>query len=89
MRTPSQAKDAKQNSNTNQKKGNDKNKKTTRELGAAYKSKKAGGDVMKKGQTLEPYAYVPLDGKSYTKKNRVRAVSEIATVVRGGKRKNR
>ena len=58
-----------------------------RQLGAAYKSRKAGGDVKKKGQ-YEPYAYVPLDGRSYSKKNRRRAVEEMATVVpKGGKRK--
>lgn len=61
-------------------------------LGAAYKSKKAGGDVKKKNQQYEPYAYVPLDGKSYTKKNRAKAVAQMATVVRdkgGSKRKRR
>lgn len=63
------------------------NKKGVQSLGAAYKSKKAGGDVMKKGQRFEPYAYMPLDGKSYTKKNRRGAVEKMATVVRGGKRK--
>jgi NUC173 domain len=58
------------------------------ELGAAYKSNKAGGDVRKKGQKFEPYAFVPLDGKSYTKKNRRKTVESMATVVRGkGKRK--
>lgn len=57
-------------------------------LGAAYKSHKAGGDVQKKGQKFEPYAFVPLDGKSYTKKNRRKAVESMSTVVRGsGKRK--
>lgn len=65
--------------------GNDKN---VRQLGAAYKSKKSGGDVKKKGQKFEPYAYVPLDGRSYSKKNRRRAVEQMATVVpTGGKRK--
>ena len=57
-------------------------------LGAAYKAKKAGGDVKKKGQKYEPYAYVPLDGKSYTKKNRRNTVERMSTVIRkGGKRK--
>ena len=65
--------------------GRDKN---VRQLGSAYKSKKSGGDVMKKGQRFEPYAYVPLDGRSYSKKNRRRAVEQMATVVpTGGKRK--
>merc|ERR1712150_232210 len=64
-----------------------KNKQKTKDLGAAYKSKKAGGDVKKKGQKYEPYAYVPLDGRSYTKKNRRQAVEQMSSVVRGGKRK--
>jgi len=66
-----------------------KNKQKTKDLGAAYKSKKAGGDVMKKGQKYEPYAYVPLDGRSYTKKNRRQAVEQMSSVVRGGKRKRK
>jgi ribosomal RNA-processing protein 12 len=62
--------------------------KKPRELGASYKSKKAGGDVRKKGQAFEPYAYVPLDGRSYSKKNRRSAVEQMSSVVRkGGKRK--
>lgn len=68
---------------------NKANNKNTKELGAAYKSKKAGGDVTKKGQKFEPYAYVPLDGKSYSKKNRGKAVSQMESVVRSGKRKRR
>jgi len=61
-------------------------------LGAAYKSKKAGGDVKKKDQKYEPYAYVPLDGKKYAKKTRSKTVEQMATVVRGksgNKRKRR
>lgn len=69
----------------NKKKGK---KKQVQSLGAAYKSKKAGGDVKKKGQKYEPYAYVPLDGKSYSKKNRRKTVEQMSTVVRqSGKRK--
>lgn len=61
-----------------------------RELGSSYKSKKAGGDVRRKGQKFEPYAFVPLDGRSYTKKNRRAAVDQMSTVVRkGGKRKHK
>ena len=63
-------------------------KKQVQSLGAAYKSKKAGGDVKKKGQKYEPYAYVPLDGKSYSRKNRRKTVEQMSTVVRqSGKRK--
>ena len=56
-------------------------------IGSAYKSKKAGGDVKKKGQKYEPYAYVPLNARDYSKKNRSNAVSKMGTVVRSNKRK--
>ena len=68
------------------------NKSKVGTLGAAYKSKKAGGDVKKKNQKFDPYAYVPLDGRNYTKKNRGRSVEQMSTVVRqksGSKRKRR
>lgn len=68
---------------TNQKFGRN----PTTSFGDAYKSKKAGGDVKKKGQKYEPYAYVPLDAKDYTKKNRSKAVSKMSSVVRNTKRK--
>lgn len=64
-----------------------KKESTIKSLGSAYKSKKAGGDVRKKGQKYEPYAYVPLNAKDYTKKNRDKAVSKMGTVVRSTKRK--
>jgi len=54
-------------------------------IGAEFKSKKAGGDVTKKSDRFEPYAFVPLDGKSYTKKNRATSVAQMSSVVRGGR----
>lgn len=58
--------------------------------GSAYKAKKAGGDVKKKGQKYEPYAYVQLDGKQYTRKNRRQAVEQMGSVVhRANKRQKR
>ncbi|VEU40436.1 unnamed protein product [Pseudo-nitzschia multistriata] len=58
--------------------------------GSAYKSKKAGGDVKKKGQKFEPYAYMQLDGRNYSKKNRRHAVEQMGSVVqRGNKRQKR
>ncbi len=60
-----------------------------KKLGEAYKSRKAGGDVKKKGQKFDPYAYVPLDGRSYTKKNRRNAVEKLDSVVRGKKRQKK
>jgi len=50
-------------------------------LGSAYKAKKAGGDTKKKGQKYEPYAYVQLDGRNYSKKNRRHAVEQMSSVV--------
>lgn len=77
---------------TKNKKKQQRDKDKTQSLGAAYKSKKAGGDVIKKDQKYEPYAFVPLDGKKYAKKTRGKTVDEMATVVRGkggSKRKRR
>lgn len=74
------------NSETN---GGRKQQQRKKKLGDAYRSKKAGGDVKRKGQKFDPYAYVPLDGKSYTKKNRRQAVEQLDTVVRGRKRQKR
>ncbi|GMH70540.1 hypothetical protein TL16_g05432, partial [Triparma laevis f. inornata] len=50
--------------------------------GAQFKSKKAGGDVKKKGAKFEPYAYIPLDGKGYTKKHRGKTVEMMGSIVR-------
>ncbi|GKY91986.1 hypothetical protein MPSEU_000170200 [Mayamaea pseudoterrestris] len=61
----------------------------SKQLGSNYKAKKAGGDVKRKGQTLEPYAYVPLDGRQYSKKNRHNAVTQMSSVVRNGSKRKR
>ena len=71
----------------NARKQSKQSKKPASSIGSAYKSKKAGGDVKKKGQKYEPYAYVPLNAKDYSKKNRSNAVSKMGTVVRSNKRK--
>ena len=68
------------NSKAKKKNGN----KNVPSVGASYQSKKAGGDVKKKGQIYEPYAYMPLDGRAYTKKHRRSAVEQMSTVVRNG-----
>ena len=59
--------------------------------GASFKSKRSGGDVRKKGAAYEPYAYIPLDGKGYTKRHRGRTVEMMGAVVRGkgAKKKDR
>ena len=49
--------------------------------GAEYKSKKgAGGDVKKAG-ALEPYAYIPLDGKTLGSKKKHAAMEQYSGVV--------
>lgn len=58
-------------------------------LGAAYKARKAGGDVKRKGQKLDPYAYVPLDSRNYTRKKRKVALEQMNSVVKGRKRQRR
>lgn len=70
----------------------DTKKKTSKaapKLGSAYKAKKAGGDRKKIGQKFEPYAYMQLDGRNYSKKNRRRAVEQMGTVVRGSKKRQK
>jgi ribosomal RNA-processing protein 12 len=67
-----------------------KSKGKATQTGLSYKAKKAGGDVKKKGQKYDPYAFVPLDGRIYTRKNRHRAVEQMSEVVqRGNKRQRR
>lgn len=54
-------------------------------MGSEYKAKRGGGDVKRKGQTLEPYAYIPLDAKALlaTKKSggRSKALEAYGKVV--------
>jgi ribosomal RNA-processing protein 12 len=55
--------------------------KVKKAAGSEYKSKKgAGGDVLKQGK-LEPYAYIPLDGKVLGSKKQHGAVEQYAGVV--------
>lgn len=61
--------------------------------GAEYRSKKAGGDVKRKGATLEPYAYIPLDGRTLTGKKAgntaLKQYGAVVGTVRGAKRGNK
>lgn len=58
--------------------------------GAEYRSKKAGGDVKRKGATLEPYAYIPLDGRTLTGKKAgdtaLKQYGAVVGTVRGAKK---
>lgn len=55
-------------------------RKRLREPGEEYKSKKAGGDVWRKGM-LQPHAYIPLDPRLLTNKKRREALSTFGAVV--------
>merc|ERR1711862_537629 len=63
------------------------NKNKQKQLGSEYKSKKSKGDVKLKHQMYEPYAYVPLDSRNYSKKMRDGTVQQMSSVVRNNKRK--
>lgn len=58
--------------------------------GEEFRSKKAGGDVRRKGATLEPYAYIPLDGRTLNSKKggktALKQYSAVVGTVRGAKR---
>lgn len=50
--------------------------------GAEYRSKKAGGDVWRKESKFEPYAYIPLEGRTLTsKKSGGKAKKQYGAVV--------
>jgi ribosomal RNA-processing protein 12 len=68
---------------------NEGKKKPMARPGQAYKAKKAGGDTKKKGQKYEPYAYMQLDGRSYTRKNRRQAVEQMGSIVERGRNRQR
>ena len=60
-------------------------------LGAQYRSKRAGGDVVRKGM-LQPYAFIPLDPRAHSKKNKAGTVEQYSSVIasrRGGKGKRK
>ncbi len=61
----------------------------TRLPGSEYKSSKGGGDVQRKGQDLEPHAYIPLDASKlvrHTKHKKGQDVTQIYSAVVQGKK---
>jgi len=49
------------------------------------KKKHAAGDVRRKGQTLNPYAYIKLNPKLVKEKHKDKATASLARVVKGAK----
>lgn len=62
----------------------EKKAKPQHEPGEEYRSKRASGDVWKRGM-LEPHAYVPLDGRLLAKKNTSNAVAHFGSLMKGSK----
>lgn len=54
-------------------------------LGTEYKSKKAMGDVRKKGKKFDPYAYVPLQRSALNKRKKAKGMGQLRSIVKGAK----
>lgn len=64
--------------------GDQKKTKIAHEPGEEYRSKRASGDVWKRGM-LEPHAYVPLDGRLLAKTNTANAIAHFGSLMKGSK----
>uniref|UniRef100_T1GUQ5 RRP12-like protein n=1 Tax=Megaselia scalaris TaxID=36166 RepID=T1GUQ5_MEGSC len=60
---------------------------TAKSVGSVYKSKKAQGDMKKKGK-LDPYAYIPLSRNILNKRKRSKNVGQFKSLVSGKAKKN-
>jgi hypothetical protein len=58
-----------------------------KEPGIEYRAKKAGGDVWKKGQAVQPHAFIPLDARLLSKKHHNQAVEHFGVVVNNHNKK--
>ena len=67
---------------------NKRRKLNLKEPGVEYRSKKAGGDVWKKGM-MEPHAFIPLDARLFSKKHYKEAVDHFGVVVKNGKKSSK
>nr|XP_019560986.2 RRP12-like protein [Aedes albopictus] len=62
-----------------------KSAKTYASAGTEYKSKKAQGDMLKKGKH-EPYAYVPLSRNSLNRRKRAKNAGQFKSIVKGARK---
>ncbi|XP_065087189.1 RRP12-like protein [Ochlerotatus camptorhynchus] len=62
-----------------------KSAKTYVSSGTEYKSKKAQGDMLKKGKH-EPYAYVPLSRNSLNRRKRAKNAGQFKSIVKGARK---
>lgn len=54
--------------------------------GTDYKSKKATGDIKKKGSAYDPYAYIPLSRNSLNKRKRAKSAGQFKSIVSGARK---
>lgn len=59
---------------------------TAKTNGTEYKSKKAKGDIKKKGTAFDPYAYIPLSRNSLNKRKRAKNAGQFKSVVAGARK---
>lgn len=69
------SKSSKVSTNTNQTK-----------YGSEYKAKKAGGDLKKKGSTMEPYAYVQLSRNSLNRRRKAKQSGQFNSIMKGARK---
>lgn len=55
-------------------------------LGSEYKSKKASGDIKRKGKQFDPYAYVPLQRGVLNKRKKAKGVGQLRGIVKGARK---
>jgi hypothetical protein len=60
-----------------------------KEPGIEYRAKKAGGDVWKKGQAVQPHAFIPLDPRLLSRKHHNQAVEHFGVVVNNNQKESR
>ncbi|XP_050305349.1 RRP12-like protein [Anthonomus grandis grandis] len=58
----------------------------TSALGTEYKSKKAAGDVKKKGKKFDPYAYIPLQRSTLNKRKKTKGMGQLKGIVKGARK---
>merc|ERR1712070_139029 len=55
-------------------------------LGAEFRSKKAAGDMRKKGQAVQSFAYLPMDPSMLNKRKRTKAESTFKNIIKSAKK---
>lgn len=58
----------------------------TSAYGSEYRSNKATGDVKRKGQAVDPYAYIPLSRNTLNKRKRAKNSGQFKSIVHGARK---